>query len=110
MASRSAASSGVLSLRHIAPGLAGGTSIIQEAFATSGRPPASRGLGEDCSGSINKCRNTHSSTSRNPRPTGIIIQPYWRNLYNHSVAAVKNHGMHPMFELDLHQVWLDEEV
>ena len=40
--------------------------------------------------------------------SGIIIQPYWRNLYNHSVAAVKNHGMHPMFELELSHVWLDE--
>ena len=40
--------------------------------------------------------------------SGILIQPYWRFLYNHSVAAVKNHGMHPMFELDLHKVWLDE--
>ena len=40
--------------------------------------------------------------------SGILIQPYWRNLYNHSVEAVKNHGMHPMFELDLHKVWLDE--
>ena len=40
--------------------------------------------------------------------SGIIIQPYWRNLYNHSVEAVKNHGMHPMFELDLQRVWLDE--
>lgn len=40
--------------------------------------------------------------------SGIIIQPYWRNLYNHSVAAVKNHGMHPMFELEYSKVWLDE--
>jgi peptide/nickel transport system substrate-binding protein len=39
---------------------------------------------------------------------GIIIQPYWRNLYRHAVPAVKNFGMHPMFEIDLHQVWLDE--
>lgn len=40
--------------------------------------------------------------------SGIIIQPYWRKLYNHSVAAVKNHGMHPTFEIDLGKVWLDE--
>lgn len=39
---------------------------------------------------------------------GIIIQPYWRKLYNHSVPAVKNHGMHQTFEIDLHDVWLDE--
>jgi peptide/nickel transport system substrate-binding protein len=40
--------------------------------------------------------------------SGIIIQPYWRNLYRHTVPAVKNFGMHPMFEIDLHKVWLDE--
>lgn len=39
--------------------------------------------------------------------SGIIIQPYWRKLYNHSAAAVKNHGMHPMFEHDFGKVWLD---
>lgn len=40
--------------------------------------------------------------------SGIIIQPYWRNLYRHTAAGVQNFGMHPMFEIDLHQVWLDE--
>jgi peptide/nickel transport system substrate-binding protein len=39
---------------------------------------------------------------------GILIQPYWRKLYNHSVPAVKNHGIHQTFEIDLHEVWLDE--
>jgi len=39
--------------------------------------------------------------------SGIIIQPYWRKLYNSSVAAVKNHGMHPTFEHDFGKVWLD---
>jgi peptide/nickel transport system substrate-binding protein len=38
---------------------------------------------------------------------GIIIQPYWRKLYNHSVEAVKDHGMHPTFEHDYGKVWLD---
>ncbi|UDL91014.1 ABC transporter substrate-binding protein [Mesorhizobium sp. PAMC28654] len=40
--------------------------------------------------------------------SGIIIQPYWRKLYNHSVASVKNHGMHPTYEHDFGKVWLDE--
>ncbi|MEQ9246250.1 MAG: ABC transporter substrate-binding protein, partial [Nitratireductor sp.] len=40
--------------------------------------------------------------------SGIILQPYWRKLYNHSVEAVKNHGMHQTFEIDLEKVWLDE--
>lgn len=42
--------------------------------------------------------------------SGIIIQPYWRNLYCHYVPAVKGRKMHPMFEIDLHKVWLDEQA
>ena len=42
--------------------------------------------------------------------SGIIIQPFWRKLYNHSVPAVKNHGMHPTFEHDFGRVWLDKEA
>jgi len=40
--------------------------------------------------------------------SGIIIQPYWRRVYNHSVEAVKNHRIHPSFEVDFGKVWLDE--
>ena len=40
--------------------------------------------------------------------SGILIQPYWRKLYNHSMPAVKNHAMHPTFEHDFGKVWLDE--
>ena len=42
--------------------------------------------------------------------SGIIIQPYWRKLYNHSAPSVKNHGMHPTFEHDFGKVWLDESA
>lgn len=42
--------------------------------------------------------------------SGILIQPYWRTLYNHSVEAVKNHGMHPTFEIDLGKVWLAQDA
>ena len=42
------------------------------------------------------------------RDAGIIIQPYWRKLYNHSAPSVKNHGMHPTFEHDFGRVWLEE--
>jgi len=38
---------------------------------------------------------------------GIIIQPYWRSLYNHSVAEVKNNAMHQTFEMDYAETWLD---
>lgn len=39
--------------------------------------------------------------------SGILIQPFWRKLYNSSLPAVKNHGMHPTFETDFGKVWLD---
>jgi peptide/nickel transport system substrate-binding protein len=40
--------------------------------------------------------------------SGILIQPYWRKLYNHSMPVVQNHGMHPTFEHDFGKVWLSE--
>jgi peptide/nickel transport system substrate-binding protein len=42
--------------------------------------------------------------------SGILIQPYWRKLYNSSMPSVKNHGMHPTFEHDFGKVWLDESA
>ncbi len=39
--------------------------------------------------------------------SGIIIQPYWLSLYNHSTARVKNYGMHPTYEVNVEDVWLD---
>jgi peptide/nickel transport system substrate-binding protein len=40
--------------------------------------------------------------------SGIMVQPYWRKLYNSSMPVVKNHGMHPTYEHDFGKVWLDE--
>ncbi|CCV12245.1 ABC transporter substrate-binding protein [Mesorhizobium sp. STM 4661] len=40
--------------------------------------------------------------------SGIIIQPFWRKLFNHSVKAVKNGGMHPTYVHEYAKVWLDE--
>ena len=39
--------------------------------------------------------------------SGTLIQPYWLSLYNHSVKAVQNYGMHQTFETDFFDVWLD---
>jgi peptide/nickel transport system substrate-binding protein len=39
--------------------------------------------------------------------SGIIIQPYWRKIYNHSAPEVREHGVHPTFEIDVSRVWLD---
>ena len=40
--------------------------------------------------------------------SGIIIQPYWRKLYINIKPEVKNHSMHPTYEHDFGQVWLDD--
>ncbi|WP_085907077.1 ABC transporter substrate-binding protein [Kiloniella majae] len=40
--------------------------------------------------------------------SGHLIQPYWRNLYNHRAESVKNSKMHQTFEMDFGRVWLDE--
>ena len=38
--------------------------------------------------------------------SGIIIQPYWRKLYNHHAPEVMNFEMHPTFEHDFGKVWI----
>lgn len=40
--------------------------------------------------------------------SGIMVQPYWRKLYNSYLPVVKNFGMHPTYEMDLGKVWLDQ--
>lgn len=39
--------------------------------------------------------------------SGIIIQSYWRSLYHHHVPEVQNYVMHPAYEMDLQDVWID---
>ena len=39
--------------------------------------------------------------------SGIIIQPYWRKIFNHSAPEVRDHHIHPSFEIDVAQVWMD---
>lgn len=38
---------------------------------------------------------------------GVVTQPYWRSLYNHSRPHVKEMGMHPTFEIHMDRIWLD---
>ncbi|MDX8502609.1 ABC transporter substrate-binding protein [Mesorhizobium sp. VK4C] len=38
---------------------------------------------------------------------GVIIQPYWLTLFNHSAKHVRGNAMHPTFEIHLDKVWLD---
>ena len=42
------------------------------------------------------------------RDSGVIIQPYWRSLYKHSLPRVRNDRMHPTFEMHFEDVWLEE--
>ena len=39
--------------------------------------------------------------------SGIIIQPYWRKVYNHHAASVHGYVQHPMQQLRLDKVWMD---
>ncbi len=39
--------------------------------------------------------------------SGIIIQPYWQNLYCHMSPKVRNYGIHQTFQIDLQKVWLE---
>lgn len=40
--------------------------------------------------------------------SGIIIQPFWRSLFNHTAPQVKGMEMHPTFCMFLETVWLNE--
>lgn len=39
--------------------------------------------------------------------SGVIIQPYWRELAMHHTDAVKDYKRHPLREMHLEKVWLD---
>jgi len=94
-----------------------GIQVVVLAYRTGGSWNETAYSNPDLDKLIDKAVTIGSDADRKPvmkeiqqilQDSGIVIQPYWRNLYNHSVAAVKNHGMHPMFELELANVWLDE--
>ena len=38
---------------------------------------------------------------------GVLIQPFWQNVYAHSAPRVKGHRVHQTFELDLAGIWLE---
>jgi len=42
------------------------------------------------------------------RDSGVIIQPFWRNMYLHHVPAVMNCHRHPSREMHFEKVWMDE--
>ncbi len=42
------------------------------------------------------------------RDSGIIVQPYWRKLYNHSAPNVHDNGVHPTQEMNFEKTWLSK--
>jgi len=38
---------------------------------------------------------------------GVLIQPYWQNVYSHSNPKLKGYRVHQTFEMDLGGVWLE---
>ncbi|MEM8850000.1 MAG: ABC transporter substrate-binding protein [Pseudomonadota bacterium] len=37
---------------------------------------------------------------------GVMIQPYWRAIYNHSNGTVANADAHPFYRVDIHDIYL----
>ena len=40
--------------------------------------------------------------------SGIIVQPFWRSLYRHAKPYVKGMEIHPTYEIQVDQAWLDK--
>jgi peptide/nickel transport system substrate-binding protein len=38
---------------------------------------------------------------------GVLINPYWQNVYSHSTPKLKGYRVHQTFEMDLGGVWLE---
>ncbi|WP_457939360.1 ABC transporter substrate-binding protein [Mesorhizobium sp. 10J20-29] len=56
---------------------------------------------------VEKRRELMQDIERILQSSGILIQPYWRSLYNHSVPAVKDNPAHQALEVNYEKVWLD---
>jgi len=42
--------------------------------------------------------------------SGVIVQPFWLTIVNHSTKQVKNNPMHPTFEINYEKTWLDPDA
>ena len=56
---------------------------------------------------VEKRRKVMKDIEQILQDSGILIQPYWRSIYIHSVAALKDYPGHPNSEKHLERVWLD---
>lgn len=57
---------------------------------------------------IDKRREIMKDIEQILQDSGVLIQPYWRSLYNHSTKTVKNNRAHQTLEVSYEHVWLDE--
>ncbi len=56
---------------------------------------------------VEKRRAAMQDVERILQDSAVIIQPYWRKLFVHFVAAVKNRHAHPLDQIQLDKVWLE---
>ncbi|NBV60827.1 MAG: ABC transporter substrate-binding protein [Rhodobacteraceae bacterium] len=51
-----------------------------------------------------KRRKIMAQMQRILQEEGVLIQPYWRSVYNHSNGKFANVNVHPFYQLDLHDI------
>lgn len=56
---------------------------------------------------VEKRRAAMQDVEKILQDSAVIIQPYWRKLFVHFVAAVKNRHAHPLDQIQLDKVWLE---
>jgi peptide/nickel transport system substrate-binding protein len=56
---------------------------------------------------VDKRREVMKDLEQILQDSGVIIQPFWQKVFSHMNKNVRNYGVHPTFQLDLQNVWLD---
>jgi peptide/nickel transport system substrate-binding protein len=56
---------------------------------------------------VEKRRAVMKDVEKILQDSGVLVQAYWRKIFNHTTPAVKNYFAHPMQETVFEQVWLE---
>lgn len=56
---------------------------------------------------VDKRRIVMADIEKILQDSGVIVQPYWRNVYVHSAKRVKNNLISPSLDQNFNEVWLD---
>jgi peptide/nickel transport system substrate-binding protein len=56
---------------------------------------------------VDKRREVMKDLEQILQDSGVIIQPFWQKVFSHMNKNVRNYGVHPTFQMDLQNVWLD---